>query len=858
MSIHVGTRAPGQSFSGNSPRPILSVTVALVLLVGVIGLVALAFDGWRKFQTMSGANSDSAQRTLSQLEVEFLKFEGTLTGTDEDTSLDRVRTAFDILYNRARILRTAPLYVDGAASAGVRNTLDRIWAEIAWATEVIDGPDSGLRVALPALHERFSGLGTEVREVSLEVSRALARTADAQRQEVARTLGRLASAISAFVVLLTLAFALLAKQNNAIQNRSRELDAAVNRMSAIVSTAMDAVIVADVEGHILEFNAAAEAMFGYARQDVLGSPMSETIVPDHLRAAHDAGMARYRATLERRMVGGGLIQMHAKRKNGELFPIELAIQAAVVPDGEVFVAFLRDISLRKATEAELLRSLDRAEAGEKAKSELLAVMSHEMRTPLNGLLGALDLIHDRPIDPETANLLRLMQISAEILLAHVDIGLEITRMDRGEAEVEAATFDLDLLIADIVDMHRPMAAQRSSTLHASLGHGSGLVVGDRLKLRQVLVNLLSNSVKFTEHGRIRIETARCNDATMVEFRVIDTGEGIEKARLDTIFDVFVTGDPTFGRRVGGTGLGLAITARLVRLLNGSIDLESTPGMGSVFRVLMPLPPASASSGTATSPATRLPAFSGSGHPVLLVEDNQINRIVTQKMLERDGWTVTVAADGYEAVRISAADRFDLILMDISMPGMDGIEAMRSIREEGRSRFSRIVAVTAHASSASVTRLLETGFDAVVTKPLSPRKLAIAMLPDHKEPQRDAAGDTEPLMDEETMRELERALGPGGGRAVWDRLIEQADPIIGRLTEIREGRPGDDRDRDAVHRLAGSAATVGAAGLAHALRSLEGRLADSTHSGAVDEISNVLIVWNRTRTLALELASSGHT
>lgn len=525
----------------------------------------------------------------------------------------------------------------------------------------------------------------------------------------------------ALVVLLSSGIAALARLSRRIHRRSEELQATSSRMQAVVTSSLDAVVVADAEGLVVEFNRAAEETFGYARDEVIGRPMSDAIIPHHLRAAHDAGMARYRATRRKRAADNGRIELQGLRKSGEVFPLELAIATAQSDEGELFVSFLRDITERKAAEAELTAARDRAVAGDKAKARLLAVMSHEMRTPLNGMLGTMELLKRSELDPQQAEYLSIMEYSGEILLHHVNDVLDISRIDAGTAAPQIATFSLCAKLRRLVELHQPLAAVRDNTLTLEIGPGLDMVAGDAQRLRQVVVNLVSNAVKFTSGGRVELCALRVEDSDMVEISVRDTGIGIAPEDQARIFEEFYTADATYGREVEGTGLGLAITERQVRLLGGEITLDSVPGMGSLFTVRLPLPAAApvARPAEATEPARR----AGEPLDILLVEDNRVNRFVARRILERLGHRVTEANDGLAGVEAAGLHGYDAILMDISMPRLDGTEATRRIRAAGPSRGARIVALTAHAMPDEIEGFRAAGMDEVATKPVSSAQLA---------------------------------------------------------------------------------------------------------------------------------------
>ncbi|GAA0285183.1 hybrid sensor histidine kinase/response regulator [Rhodovulum strictum] len=693
----------------------------LSLLIGITAFLSL--DVMRRVDRLAMAHSDNVQWTFASVMVELVDLENALLAAERDgLPLDEVRRRFDILHNRADIATNGAIYAEMIVRAGLAPEAAQVWGALAAAEPLIDGPDAALAAALPALRASLGELRAPFRAMALGGVQLLAVDADHQREKVVHLLVRLALVTTGLVVLLLGSLAILARLNRDMGRRTRALEMTSSRLCATVSSAIDAVVVADGEGRILDFNPAAEAIFGYRRDEVIGRRMDDMIVPDHIRPLLQAGMERFRETGELELFAGDRVEMEARRKTGEVFPAEISVSIADSESGKILVSFLRDISARKAAEAELLRARDDALAGEKAKANLLAVMSHEMRTPLNGMLGAMELMRDTPLDADQRNLLSIMEPSGRLLLHHVNDVLDIAHLDSGRASPETEVFDLDALLAETVAMHGSLAASGGNRLVLDPGQGLGHVAGDPRRLRQILVNLIGNALKFTCDGTVTVLAARPDGTDRVSIAVRDTGIGISPEDRAHIFDEFFTADPTYGRRAGGTGLGLAITARLVRLLGGEIAVDSTPGLGSVFTLCLPLAPRAA---PVTLPEADPAADSPATTPlrILLVEDNRVNRRVARAMLERLGHCVTEATDGAEGVEMAFATAYDVILMDVSMPRLDGVEATRRIRLGGRSRNARIIALTAHAMPHEIEGFRRAGMDEIGFKPVSRRQLA---------------------------------------------------------------------------------------------------------------------------------------
>ncbi|MCT4685467.1 MAG: ATP-binding protein [Roseicyclus sp.] len=825
------------------------VALAAGVLLVLSTLVEMGRQVQNEIDRLASANADSAQWSISQAEVELLALALAIeqAAPGDAAALDDLRRRFDIFYSRVTILETSPIFAAVRADPEAFAALIRLDAFLASAVRAIDGDDATLEAALPALAAGADAAREDVRTVSLTGVAVLAEVADGQRISVASTLARVANLTGALFLVMVILLMLLAyfvrkeRRNALAEGQTRA------RLASIIATSLDAVLVADDEGRVLEFNGAAEQIFGYTRAEAVGTPMDELIVPDHHRAAHAAGMRRYLATGEKRVIGKGRIRLEARRKSGEVFPVELSVSTAATRDGEVFISFLRDISHRVAAERELIKARDEAVAGEKAKAELIAVMSHEMRTPLNGMLGTLDLLDGTERPPKDRQYLDMIRTSGRQLLYHVDTVLEISRAEAGKIILANEAFSLPAFLNELVEGQRGLAASRGNQLsHRLAGNGLDRVVGDQARLRQVLLNLVSNAIKFTRNGTISVEAERLPDTGMIEFRVIDDGIGIDGADLERVFEDFVTLDTSYSRAVGGTGLGLGIVRRLVTAMGGEIAVESARGAGSTFRLRLPLPAASDRGGEAGEPAAPLVAPVPEVAParpmkVLIVEDNQINRVVLRDMLEQDGHTVDEAHDGQQGVEKVARASYDIVLMDISMPVLDGVSATRAIRQtEARGTCLPIVALTAHASSADKERFRAAGVDDILVKPISRQALRVVLAalapsppqpapaapPRPLSPPQSAPQSPSPdLIDAEQIEDLAEALGPEKFAELMTAFRhETAEAVASIAQRLEQGETGADL-ADAVHHTSGSAAVFGARALRSELAALETLLRD---------------------------------
>jgi PAS domain S-box-containing protein len=506
-----------------------------------------------------------------------------------------------------------------------------------------------------------------------------------------------------------------------------ELNRAADHVRGMLDSAIDAIVAIDLHGRITHFNHAAEAMFGIPATDAIGAAMVDLIVPEQLREGHLEGMRRHLETGASTVLGKR-IEIEAQRSDGSIFPVEIAISRIGGDRTPAFTAFLRDITEQK-------RSRTRAEADLRAKTEFLSRLSHDIRTPLNGIIGLTDLA----IEAETADdrdaYLRMMRDGAYGLLEAVNGILDYSKIEAVGVEAVIRGFSPETTLTETLKTLAARARAKSldfRVIHRGLERGR--LLGDPGFLRQIAYNLVINAIRFTDHGYVRVITrTRPAAGGRVAFTltVEDSGIGIAESEHQRIFEAFTQAHETRSQHQIGTGLGLAIVRRLVDALGGRIELESTPGRGSRFTVLLEFEHDEYGDHAATEAATEI-ATAGVSLPtpsqlhILVVDDNDTNRLVAGRLLARHGYRVTEVASGPEALAVAAEHRPSLVLMDLRLPGMNGLEAMAAIRTLPGCAQIPAIALTAHALVGDRERFVMMGMEGYVAKPFSGEVLLAEM------------------------------------------------------------------------------------------------------------------------------------
>ena len=502
-------------------------------------------------------------------------------------------------------------------------------------------------------------------------------------------------------------------------------------------TAHDAIVIVGPNGQIDYANPAVHAVFGRTAEALTGATLTTllaktapTVESDAFRRYIDGGEST------RSWIAAELMFTH---QDGTDFPAELSVDEMTVDHRRACLMFVRNITARKQSEQALIAARETAEAASNAKSQFLANMTHEMRTPMNGIIGMAEILQQESMTDVARGYVDKIHRSGRALLGVVNDVLDFSKIEEGHLDMERVVFDLPSVLLDVYDLYVESAHAKNIELVWDIPRTlPAFVFGDPSRLRQMLANLTANAVKFTESGRIELRTTQ-EGADTIRFEIRDTGIGIPLDKQKVIFDAFVQVDGSATRRFGGAGLGLTVTKQIVTLMGGEIGLTSEPGKGSCFWFKVPLP-RSAQRQAAAPAAEPVNPTAFTGKRILLVEDDESNAEIATVLLELFGPTITHAANGALAVAAFRDATFDMVFMDCQMPVMDGLEATRQIRTlektDGERGHTPIVALTAHSFDGYRDEVIAAGMDDYMTKPVSTddfRNMLTRWLgqPDHK-------------------------------------------------------------------------------------------------------------------------------
>lgn len=819
-----------------------------LVLVCLCATAFLATQVIYKLDDYASASQDNIPWSLSRLEAEQLKLLSAIDNLDPENadSLHLLNRRFDALFSRSKTIGIGPVYEPLLENPKAEFAYGKLKNNIEQMQQIMDAPRS-------ILVSRLDELEHLTREISTPVQRlqALGIGVDSSREKLERNLliTKLlqATGLSILLVLALISLTVVLwrlyrlYRQRAIDNRQT-----LNRLATILDTSQDAALVVCPDGCIIDTNRAADAMFfgGKAPED--RPPVSDVL----LRKQEDETLSPVSGQMLLASCAAGpnlCSNLIARDVHGSTFPVEISADRAMRSGHEVVICFLRNITRRLADQAELVAAHERALSGEQAKARFLGMVSHEMRTPLTGMLGALDLLSDTDLTNQQKDYAQIMLSSGQLLLHQINDALDLAQAEEGKLNFSEVVFDLDKMLETLLAGQEAKALENGNRISLRVSpQPLGYVRGDHNRVHQVLLNLVANANKFTRNGEITIEVARDRGENghgeVIEFQVSDTGVGIAEQDHSRIFDDFVRLDNRGELMTEGTGLGLGIALSLVKLMNGEIGLESEPGEGSLFWVRLPLP------------SEKSPEISEDGHDegglaltaipaaptnILIAEDNDINRRVLAEMLEKSGHHVTQACNGAEVLdHLAAKPCFDLILMDINMPVLDGIATTRRIRAmPPPAAANRIFALTAHVTPDLRKTFLDAGMDGVLTKPLDRNALNRAIQKSGYDAQ--IVPDTAQLIDQDVLKQLESNVSEKALQTLQDGFVDQGTALMATLD------PSLPELQAQLHELAGLAATVGARPLHSALARAESALKSGNVPDVEEALSKLPQIWMNT-------------
>ena len=750
--------------------------------------------------------------------------------TNNNLSKDELLIKVDTVLNKLLVLESTQSEVILGYNEEIRVLMNPIDQFIDETILIIDDGDKISFDNILILREMVKKARPKVSKNAFLVYRLAVIRSQEQRTNFSKQLIWTSSSAVLFLIMLAGLLLLLDRMLRSAIIRSDELTASSRQLALTVAGSMDAIIIADGYSKIIEYNTSAQGVFGWYREEIIGRTMEELFFRKGLRDAYKNAMAQSLELSHTNAVDGVRVELTAWRKNGEEFEVELNMTYVERNDDAIYMAYIRDISDRKVAEKILIEARDRAERTDKAKSQFLAVMSHEMRTPLAGIIGVMDLLKTTKLTKKQDHYVQIATSSGEVMLEHINEALDITRIEGGALNLSPLEFNLADLVRSLVEVLKPLASEKVLNLDFQIDSNIKTnFMGDSLRIRQILTNLLGNSIKFTDEGSIKfvISHSYVADVSTVKFKITDTGVGIAPENHEKIFEDFVAISSGDQRQTRGDGLGLSISRKIARQMGGDIIVESNINEGATFIFSLPLAQV-AKTDVVERKGFDIPVENSKKINVLVVEDSITNREVLCDMLEGMGHKVSGAINGLEALGQVKKQIFDIIFMDINMPIMGGIEAAEKIRSGGGLNSKTYIAgLTAHGSDEFGVEAEQAGMDCYFTKPIRLAALRKIITDVTSDCSFEAIGESSPILNElfETLGR-EKALGVS-----WV-FFEELEQFI---KQCNQGLFEKDHNAlaETSHKLKGASAMLGQELLEKPLAQLE----IDAREGAVKDFSD---------------------
>lgn len=722
------------NLSKNFGKPLLLALLTTAILIEVYN--GLEFHA--RLEKSRAATSDNRVWSIAQTEVDYTKLMLALSnlrawqdavGNGEaqvaavEAPMAPLSVAVDVLYSRldviAAMLNKPEVPEDLRAKLAVliryRNQLAKLF----------DNSNLHDPAQLLAVEAAATSMNDPVRSLVLGALDHFVTEASAAREQETKSTERFFAGSIILLIIMGIAIWISGLLHWRLKHQVSVINAQNARIRLVYDASMVAVVVTNGSGEIQMFNSAAERTFGYMEAEAKGRNIADIMIPHHLLEKHHQGMKRYHDTGEGAFVNKGMKRTTSLRHNGTEIPVELSIRSETDADGgKILIAFLRDISDQLGYEKNLQNARDEARQNASAKTMFLATMSHEMRTPLHGLLASLDLIDTGGLDSQTQNLIKTARSCGLQTLHQIDDVLDLTRI--GEVQEKLIAFSPKRAVSKIIEELHPLAKDTGNQLSLNVTGADvdAKWLGYPQMFVRVMYNLVGNALKFTHDGSVSIDLkldVQAGADPKLCVSVKDTGRGISPVDQTHLFDIFFSADAgRMGPKPNSSGLGLSIAQAAVHKMGGTIIVESQQGVGSTFSFEIPLKTLVDGQTQPVQDSNSLPVPS-TNLRCLVVDDNRVNLDLTAQMLRRLGFDVSTCDNGETAVARTAEQVFDVVFMDLNMPGgISGARAAQLIRAQeigqAATRSAVILALTAD-TTATASTLAQGGFDEVLHKPV---------------------------------------------------------------------------------------------------------------------------------------------
>jgi PAS domain S-box-containing protein len=826
----------------------------LVALLGVTLAVLLytATQFHLQLEKTRVAASDSRVWSVVQIEVDhqnllfrIAEYQNQVSSPAYTAVLaDAVVVAFDIFFSRTSIISV--ILDTKEMPENLRLKVAELVRSRDALADIFDKLDFTDPAAVMQVQAGIAALDEPIRQMSLEALDHFVEQAQTARSQEAVLWSRVLATNIALLFLMSGAIFLAFRLRKQMGRQFRDLQNATDNIRMVYESATLAVVICDCNGNVLLFNPEAQSLFGRSEEDMLGRSISDTIIPKHLRAAHLKGMDHYKKTGQGKLVDAGPVQTVGLRADGSEVSIELSLRASRDISGQAtHIAFIRDISEQLAHEQILQDAMEEARLHAEAKSMFLATMSHEMRTPLYGLLASLDLVDDEDIKPSSRELIQTARNCGLRSLEQINDVLQISQME--EVSEPLTAHAPKAVVRKIFDELSPLAVEHNNQLllNVSGAPTDQLWMGKPRVFLRVMYNLISNAIKFTHNGTVMVNlefSSTDAENKTLHVTVQDSGIGISRENCVQIFDpFFTTGQPQGGAFKHHTGLGLPIAQKGVTALGGVLAVSSKLGQGTSFFFDIPLALAPDTVAECTQAENEI-TTGYSDLKCLVVDDNTVNLSLTAQTIRKMGCNVQTASSGLDAVDLCADTAFDIIFMDMNMPGgINGAEATNMIRAASRCQQAVVVALTANTTfewpESSSAGMMNFVMHKPIEKGALRRMLSKVSISGAKEADIlfDAKADEHDATESEfDFDELVEFIGEASALKLLSCVGEDIREASDTLLNPSPHTP------DILHRAIGSTAAIGFGELSKLLRQAE----DQAREGNIDDSPDLINKINK--------------